>query len=301
MTETNALKRGTFFKPELVTDIMNKVQGRSTLAKLSNQQPIPFNGTEQFIFNLEGNAQIVGEGELKGAGKAVIATKVITPLKFVYQARITDEFLYASEEKRLEFLKHYSEGFSKKIAEAFDIAAIHGLEPKGLTDATFKSTNSFDGLVTGNVVTYNSAKIDDNIDDAVQAIVATDNEVTGIALSPVAGQAMSKVKDKFDNVKYPEFRFGQRPDNFFNMDLDMNKTLTVQGGTAKKNHAIVGDFQNRFKWGYAANIPMEIIEYGDPDGTGRDLKAYNEILLRTEAYIGWGILDEKAFARVEEA
>ncbi len=301
MTESNALKRGTFFKPELVTDIMNKVQGRSTLAKLSNQQPIPFNGTEQFIFNLEGNAQIVGEGELKGAGKAVIATKVITPLKFVYQARITDEFLYASEEKRLEFLKHYSEGFSKKIAEAFDIAAIHGLEPKGLTDATFKSTNSFDGVVTGNVVTYNAAKIDDNIDDAVQAIVATDNVVTGIALSPVAGQAMSKVKDKFDNVKYPEFRFGQRPDNFFNMDLDMNKTLTVQGGTAKKNHAIVGDFQNRFKWGYAANIPMEIIEYGDPDGTGRDLKAYNEILVRTEAYIGWGILDEKAFARVEEA
>lgn len=43
------------------------------------------------------------------------------------------------------------------------------------------------------------------------------------------------------------------------------------------------------------------IEYGDPDGTGRDLKAYNEILLRTEVYIGWGILDEKAFARVEEA
>ena len=299
--ETNALKRGTFFKPELVTDIMNKVQGRSTLAKLSNQQPIPFNGTEQFIFNLEGNAQIVGEGELKGAGKAVIATKVITPLKFVYQARITDEFMYASDEKKLDFLKHYADGFAKKIAEAFDIAAIHGLEPRGLTDASFKPTNSFDGLVTGNVVTYTAATIDDNIDTAVQAIVATDNEVTGIALSPVAGQAMSKVKDKFDNVKYPEFRFGQRPDNFFNMDLDMNKTLTVQGGTAKKNHAIVGDFQNRFKWGYAANIPMEIIEYGDPDGTGRDLKAYNEILVRTEAYIGWGILDEKAFARVEEA
>lgn len=219
----------------------------------------------------------------------------------MYQARITDEFKYASDEKKLNFLKHYADGFAKKIAEAFDIAAIHGLEPKSLTDASFKATNSFDGLVTGNVVTYTATTIDDNIDTAVQAIVATDNEVTGIAMSPVAGQAMSKIKDKFDNVKYPEFRFGQRPDNFFNMDLDMNKTLTVQGGTAKKNHAIVGDFQNRFKWGYAENIPMEIIEYGDPDGTGRDLKAYNEILLRTEAFIGWGILDEKAFARVEEA
>nr|DAS96973.1 MAG TPA: major capsid protein [Caudoviricetes sp.] len=300
MTESTAMKQGTLFSPELVTEIMSKVQGRSTLAKLANQQPIPFNGTEQFIFNLEGSAQIVTEGGLKGAGKAVITSKVIKPLKFVYQARITDEFKYASDEKKLNFLKHYADGFAKKIAEAFDIAAIHGLEPKSLTDASFKATNSFDGLVTGNVVTYTATTIDDNIDTAVQAIVATDNEVTGIAMSPVAGQAMSKVKDKFDNVKYPEFRFGQRPDNFFNMDLDMNKTLTVQGGTAKKNHAIVGDFRNRFKWGYAENIPMEIIEYGDPDGTGRDLKAYNEILLRTEAFIGWGILDEKAFARVEE-
>lgn len=300
MTESTATKKGTLFNPELVTEIMNKVQGRSTLAKLSNQQPIPFNGTEQFIFNLEGNAQIVGEGELKGAGKAVITSKVITPLKFVYQARITDEFMHASDEKKLNFLKHYADGFAKKIAEAFDIAAIHGLEPKGLTDASFKTTNSFDGLVTGNVVTYNAATIDSNIDDAVQAIVATDNEVTGIAMSPAAGQAMSKVKVN-NVVQFPEFRFGQRPDNFFGMELDINKTLTAQSGKGKKNHAIVGDFQNRFKWGYAENIPMEIIEYGDPDGAGRDLKAYNEILLRTEAYIGWGILDEKAFARVEEA
>ena len=301
MTESTAMKQGTLFSPELVTEIMSKVQGRSTLAKLANQQPIPFNGTEQFIFNLEGNAQIVGEGGLKGAGKAVITSKVIKPLKFVYQARITDEFKYASEEKKLNFLKHYADGFAKKIAEAFDIAAIHGLEPKSLEDASFKDTNSFDGLVTGNVITYNVTKVDDNIDDAVQAIVATENEVTGIAMSPVAGQAMSKVKDKFDNVKYPEFRFGQRPNNFFTMDLDINKTVSAQGGKGKKNQAIVGDFQNRFKWGYAENIPMEIIEYGDPDGTGRDLKAYNEILLRTEAFIGWGILDEKAFARVEEA
>ncbi|MGX7088117.1 phage major capsid protein [Gemella morbillorum] len=300
MTEVTTMKKGTLFSPELVTDIMSKVQGRSTLAKLSTQTPIPFNGTEQFIFNLEGNAQIVGEGEQKEAGKAVITSKVIKPLKFVYQARISDEFMYASDEKKLNFLKHYADGFAKKMAEAFDIAAIHGLEPRGLTDATFKDTNSFDGVVTGNVVTYAEAKIDENIDTAVQTIVANGNEVTGIAMSPIAGQAMSKIKVK-DVTQYPEFKFGQRPTNFFNMDLDINKTLTIKNSTGKADHAIVGDFQNRFKWGYAENIPMEIIEYGDPDGAGRDLKAYNEICLRAEAYIGWGILDEKAFARVVEA
>lgn len=294
----NSLKQGTLFKPELVKELISKVQGRSVLAKLSSQTPIPFNGVEQFIFNLEGNAQIVGEGQQKGAGKAIIEPKVIKPLKFVYQARITDEFKYASEEKQLEYLSQFTDGFAKKIADAFDIAAIHGLEPKGLTDATFRDTNSFDGLISGNIVTYAEDKFDDNIDAAVQQIVAKGGEVTGVAISPVGGQSLAKLKVN-GVAQYPEFRFGQNPDSFYGMKSDVNKNLTVTGGTAQTDHAIVGDFENRFKWGYAENIPMEIIEYGDPDGAGRDLKAYNEILLRAEAFIGWGILDADAFARVK--
>lgn len=294
----NSLKQGTLFQPELVKELISKVQGRSVLAKLSSQSPIPFNGVEQFIFNLEGNAQIVGEGQQKSAGKAVISSKVIKPLKFVYQARITDEFKYASEEKQLEYLSQFAEGFAKKIADAFDIAAIHGLEPKGLTDATFRDTNSFDGLITANIVNYAEDKFDDNIDAAVQQIVAKGGEVTGVALSPVGGQSLAKLKVNGVS-QYPEFRFGQNPDSFYGMKSDVNKNLTVTGGTAQTDHAIVGDFENRFKWGYAENIPMEIIEYGDPDGAGRDLKAYNEILLRAEAFIGWGILDADAFARVK--
>lgn len=291
-------KAGTLFEPELVTELMTKVQGYSVLAKLASQTAIPFNGTEQFIFNLEGNAQIVGEGEQKKAGESSLTSKVIKPLKFVYQARITDEFKYASDEKKIKYLQAYADGFAKKIAVAFDIAAIHGLEPKSLTDASFRDTNSFDGLITGNVVTYNAGSIDDNIDTAVQAIVAKGADVTGLALSPTAGQALAKLKVN-GVVQYPEFRFGQNPNSFYGMESDISKNLVVAGGTAKTDHVIVGDFRNMFKWGYAENIPMEIIEYGDPDGAGRDLKAYNEICLRAEAFIGWGILDEDAFARVE--
>nr|DAQ40579.1 MAG TPA: major capsid protein [Bacteriophage sp.] len=293
----NSLKTATLFKPELVKEMISKVQGRSVLAKLSNQTPIPFNGVEQFIFNLEGNAQIVGEGEQKQAGKATITSKIIKPLKFVYQARITEEFKYMSEAKQLEYLSQFADGFSKKIAEAFDIAALHGLEPKGMTPASFKDTNSFDGVVTGTTVTYDETKVDENIDTAVQAIVAKGGEVTGIAISPAAGQALAKVKVN-GVVQYPEFRFGQNPDSFFGMKSDVNKNLTISG-SADQDHAIVGDFENRFKWGYSENIPLEIIEYGDPDGAGRDLKAYNEICLRAEAFIGWGILDADAFARVK--
>ena len=295
----NSLKTGTLFNPELVKELISKVRGKSVLAKLSEQTPIPFNGTEQFIFNLEGNAQIVGEGEQKGEGKATLTSKVIKPIKFIYQARITDEFKYSSEEKQIQYLQSFSDGFAKKIAEAFDIAALHGLEPKSMTDASFRATNSFDGQITGNVVTYAEATFDDNIDAAVQQVVAKGSTVTGIAMSPVGGQALAKIKDENKVPLYPEFRFGQNPNSFYGMTSDINKNLTVTGGTAETNHAIVGDFQNMFKWGYAENVPLEIIEYGDPDGAGRDLKAYNEICLRAEAFIGWGILDPDAFARVK--
>ena len=296
----NALKQGTLFPAELIPELISKVQGHSTLAKLSNQTPIPFNGVEQFIFNLEGNAQIVGEGEQKSAGQASMTSKVIKPIKFVYQARITDEFKYASDEKKIQYLTAFADGFAKKIAEGFDIAAIHGLEPKSLTNASFKATNSFDGVVTANITTYDGTKVEDNIEAAVQQVVAKGGTVTGIALSPIAGQDISKVKVN-GVAQYPEFRFGQNPDAFYGMQSDINKTLTTVGGTAEIDHAIVGDFQDRFKWGYAENIPLEIIEYGDPDGAGRDLKQFNEICLRAEAYIGWGILDSDAFARVKGA
>lgn len=294
-----AMKTGTHFKPELVKELISKVQGKSILANLSGQTPIPFNGIEQFIFNLEGNAQIVGEGEQKLGNQATLTSKVIKPLKFVYQARLTDEFLYASEEKQMDFLAAYMDGFAKKIAEAFDLAALHGLEPRTMTDASFRATNSFDGVITGNTVTYAEAAIDDNIDAAVQQVVAKGCEVTGIALSPLAGQALAKLKDKNDLPRYPEFRFGQNPNSFYGMKSDINKNMVAAGGTAEKDHVIVGDFQNRFKWGYAENMPMKVIEYGDPDGSGRDLQAHNEICLRSEAFIGWGILDEDAFARVK--
>jgi HK97 family phage major capsid protein len=293
-----SLKAATLFKPELVKELFSKVQGKSVLANLSDQTPIPFAGTEQMVFNLEGNAQIVGEGEQKLAGEAKVTSKVIKPLKFVYQARITDEFLHVSEEKQMQFLDTFTEGFSKKIAQSFDIAALHGLEPKGMTDASFRDINSFDGLVKNNITTYDADHIDENIDTAVQQIVAKGGEVTGIALSPTAGQALAKVKVN-GVVQYPELRFGQNPDSFYGMKSDISKNLTVTGGTAEQDHVIVGDFANRFKWGYADNIPLEIIQYGDPDGTGRDLKQYNEICLRAEAYIGWGILDEDSFARVK--
>lgn len=63
----------TLFRPELTQEIFNKVKGHSTLAKLSGTVPMPFAGTETFVFTMDGEASIVGEGGNKPAGEANIS------------------------------------------------------------------------------------------------------------------------------------------------------------------------------------------------------------------------------------
>lgn len=290
-----AITAGTKFPTTLVSEMFNAVQGHSALAKIANETPIPFNGVTEMVFNAEGEAQLVGEGNAKNPGNAAVTPKVIKPVKFVYQMRVSDEFLNASDEGRLQYLTAFADGFAKKIARGFDIAAIHGLEPSTLADASFKATNSFDGVIdANNKITYAAATVDENIDAAIAKI---DGQATGIAMSPAAGAALAAIK--VNGVpQYPEYRFGQNPDAFYGMVSDVNSTVAVAAQNAAVDHVLVGDF-GAFKWGYAKNIPLDVIRYGDPDGAGRDLKRYNEVCLRAEAYIGWGILDADKFALVQ--
>lgn len=285
------------FPEELVTDVFKKVKGHSTLAKLSKQIPIPFAGTDQFVFTMDGEASIVGEGMQKPAGDADFTPKVIKPIKFIYQHRLTDEFIHMAEEKQIPYLDAFTTGFSTKMSRALDIAAFHGVNPADNTASSLIGTNHFDSLVTGDkVITYDADALDEQISDAVGAIQDDDGEISGIAFSPKAAAALGKIKASgLGTFLYPEFRFGNNPGSFGGMASDNNSTVSFGNSS---DRVILGDFENAFRWGYSEDIPLEIIQYGDPDGQG-DLKRLNQIVLRAEAYIGWGILDATSFAIIK--
>lgn len=289
-------KAGTMFPPELTKEMFSKVKGHSTLAKLCAVSAIPFAGTDTFVFTMDGEAAIVGEAAEKPAGEANVAPVSIKPIKFIYQHRVTDEFVKLSEEKQLPYLEAFADGFAKKIARGFDIAAFHGVNPATGSDSSIVGNNCFAKKITASV-TYDSTTPDDNIDDAVAPIQTADGMVTGIAMSPAFASALGKMKAADSHIPmYPEFRFGANPETFGGMASDVNNTVSFGSSDIK---AIIGDFANAFKYGYAEDIPLEIIEYGDPDGKG-DLKRTNQIVLRSEVYVGWGILDASSFALVKD-
>ena len=276
------------FASETVKEIFSKVTGHSSIVKLAKQMPVAFSGNDIFVFGMDGEAAIVGEGGQKPAGDASVSTVKVTPIKVVYQHRVSDEFLRASEEKALAMLQAFTDGFSKKIGRAIDIMAFHGKNPADLADSSKIGNNHLDKCTS---VIYTAGKPEEALESAIAAIGEYD--VSGYALSKTFATALGNYKENGIS-QYPEFKMGANPGKLVGTACDVNSTVAKGNDKAL---AYVGDFESAFRWGYADQIPMEVIQFGDPDGQG-DLKRTNEVVLRAEAWIGWGILDPGAFARI---
>lgn len=292
----NDLTRGTLFVPELVSDLVNKVQGRSSLARLSKQTPLAFNGNREFTFTMDNDVSVVAEAGAKVHGGVSIEPVTIVPIKVEYGARVSDEFMYSSEIERINILKAFNDGFAKKVARGLDLMAMHGVNPRAGTASATIGNNHFDNLVS-QTVAYNSSDPEGNIESAVSAIRAAGGDVSGIIVDPAFSGALAALTNGVGGPKlYPQLAWGGTPDTLNGMPFDINKTVKEMCDNV--NFAYVGDFANMFHWGYAKQIPLEIIRYGDPDGSECDLKRYNQVYLRAEVYLGWGILNAPSFARI---
>lgn len=292
------LERGTLFDPVLVTDLVQKVQGRSSLARLSQQRPIPFNGQKEFVFTMDNEIDVVAESGKKSHGGVSLAPRTIVPIKVEYGARVSDEFMYAADEERINILRAFNDGFAKKVARGLDLMALHGVNPRTGTASAVIGDNNFDDAVSQTVEA--PAEMEDAnglIESAIALTQGAGEDVTGMAIDPTLRSALAKQKDQQGNPMFPELAWGNAPDTINGLPVDVNKTVSDMSDDAR---AYVGDFHNGFKWGYAKQIPLEVIQYGDPDNSGLDLKGYNQVYIRSELFLGWGVLDPDAFAIIKE-
>lgn len=280
-----AITAGTNFAPEVVSEIFSKVRGKSSVAKLAPQMPIAFSGSDVFVFSTTGSVHLVGENAEKPAGVGTIAPITIRPLKVVYQERVSDEFMHCAEEKQLGLLSAFADNAAALIAKGLDAMAIHGYAP-GTTQVS-SLISSYIDQTTNKVV----AAAPTGADIATAIAMVTDYDVDGIAMSKAC--AASLYATQGDKNTFDALAWGGQPETLLGLNADINNTVS-------SDMAIVGDF-SAFRWGYADDMSIEVIEYGDPDNAGADLKGHNQVMLRAEAYIGFAVLDTNAFAKVTTA
>lgn len=275
---------------EVTQAIINKVGNTSTIAALSPSTPQLFLNEDYMVFNGAAEAEVVAEGQKKSSYEQ--AASYITGKKFKVQCttRVTEELKWADEDNRLEIISSIQEDQTKAIARALDYVIYHAINPK-----SGSKLSGYDALTANAVAVTDSGDDIANVDALADAV--NEYEINGVALSRTWASRLRKLRVPATGMRfYPEI-----PINLAAGTLDgipAATSTTVDGKkatTPTKVLGIMGDY-SLIKWGMIRDIWAEVIQYGDPDQTGVDLKAHNQIAYRTEAMFSYAVLDPKAFA-----
>lgn len=275
---------------EVTQAIINKVGNTSTIAALSPSTPQLFLNEDYIVFNGAAEADVVAEGQKKSSYEQTASS--ITGKKFKVQCttRVTEELKWADEDNRLEIISSIQEDQTKAIARALDYVIYHAINPK-----SGAKLSGYDALTASAVAVTDSGDDIANVDALADAV--NEYEINGVALSRTWASRLRKLRVPATGMRfYPEI-----PINLAAGTLDgipAATSTTVNGAKATEETkvlGIMGDY-SLIKWGMIRDIWAEVIQYGDPDQTGVDLKAHNQIAYRTEAMFSYAVLDPKAFA-----
>lgn len=275
---------------EVTRAIINKVGNTSTIAALSPSTPQLFLNEDYMVFNGAAEAEVVAEGQTKSSYEQTAS--YITGKKFKVQCttRVTEELKWADEDNRLEIISSIQEDQTKAIARALDYVIYHAINPKSGTNLS-----GYDALTANAVAVTDSGDDIANVDALADAV--NEYEINGVALSRTWASRLRKLRVPATGMRfYPEIPINLAAGTLDGIPAATSTTVDgVKATTPTKVLGIMGDY-SLIKWGMIRDIWAEVIQYGDPDQTGVDLKAHNQIAYRTEAMFSYAVLDPNAFA-----
>ncbi len=295
------LTTGDLLLPTQIVDgIVEKSKTGSTIAALSGQEPMRFGDVNIVTFDEDLTAEFVEEGAAKSQDDAKPDSVVAVPHKAVVNFRTSDEFKIADEDYQLSILDKFEEKCARALARGLDLGAYYRINPR-TGNAITAWTNYLD-TTTNRVEIGPDADID--VENAAGLVIGDGYSPTGIALDPAYAWTLSTARYNDGRKKYPELGFGVNVSSFEGLRASVSSTVSGKpkdGDVADTGvRAILGNFQQGIRWGVQRTFPFRMLEYGDPDNTGRDLAGHNEILFRAEVIFAWYVFVEQ-FAVIETA
>lgn len=269
------------------------------LAKLATGDPeLKVGKTDHFTFTGTPKAELVGESGNKGSADGTPGKKTVATYKVQITYRFSNEVQWEDEDYQTQLIENLVANAATAISRALDLLAIHGVNPAtGDTGAvTEYLTKSGNGVLS----VTRTANAQNDLETAAGLLQGQGYVANGIAFDPVFAGQLARTKDGNDRPLYPEMGLGFNFDNFQGLNAASSDTVSGRQELDAEDatlNAIMADFE-AFKWGVARDMPLELIEFGNPDGEG-DLKRTNEVAIRAESVIGFGFMDYKAFALID--
>ena len=276
----------------------------SVIAKLSNREPQRFGETDYITFNDFPKAEFVEEGADKASTGGGFDSVTSAPHKAQVTMRFNQEVMWADEDYQLGVLKTLGDSGSIALSRALDLGLIHRINP--LTGTAITGWTNY-LTATTNRVEIATADADADFKTAAGLLINSSPTVAvnGAAFDPKFSWSLANLMAKdgsgeTSQQRYPTLGFGTNVTDFMGVPVAQGDTVSgTPEATDTKVRALVGDFQNGIRWGVQRELPVELIQYGDPDGQG-DLKRKNQVALRLEIVYGWYVFTDR-FAVIEDA
>ncbi len=270
-----------------------KIRG-GVISKLTNRLPqVMIGDTEYFDLSGRTKGEVVGEAAAKSPTPTAHPLRHIKTVKLQYTERFSDEFLVFNDQKKLNIINELAaKWMGSDFQRDLDTIVIHGINPLSgqlstvVSDYITKTGSSI--LVPSTGTTADAINTD--LKTAI-ADIADEFGANGIAFSNTAAAKLAGLKTAAGAPVYPSLgSFGLNVESFEGLKAAASKEVGEYNGV----QAIVGDW-DALRWGIAAEFPVDLIQYGDPDGQG-DLRRYNQVALRYEVIFGFGIANPDALA-----
>lgn len=276
---------------EVATVITKRAKDTSTIAALSPSEPQLFLDKEYMVFTGNSEAEVVAEGAQKSSYEETLTPVVGKRFKVQTTTRLSNELQWADDDAKLEIISKIQADQAAAMGRVLDYVVYHAFDPKKKT-----TLEGFNALAKSAVsVTATDDRVADI--DSLAEVVSDEYDINGIALSKTMANELRKIRVPSTGQRfYPEIPINLQVGNLDGIPAATSGTVNGRLITPTTGIlAFLGDFR-LIKWGMVRDIWSEIIEYGDPDNTGKDLKGVNQIAYRTEAMYSYAILDPKGIA-----
>lgn len=276
---------------EVATVITKRAKDTSTIAALSPSEPQLFLDKDYMVFTGNSEAEVVAEGAQKSSYEETLTPVVGKRFKVQTTTRLSNELQWADDDAKLEIISKIQADQAAAMGRVLDYVVYHAFDPKKKT-----TLEGFNALAKSAV---SVPATDDRVADidSLAEVVSDEYDINGIALSKTMANELRKIRVPSTGQRfYPEIPINLQVGNLDGIPAATSGTVNGRLVTpATGILAFLGDFR-LIKWGMVRDIWSEIIEYGDPDNTGKDLKGVNQIAYRTEAMYSYAILDPKGIA-----
>lgn len=277
---------------EVATAVTKHAKDTSVIAALSPSEPQLFLDKDYMVFTGNAEAEVVSEGAQKSSYEETLTTVVGKRFKVQTTTRVSNELQWADEDAKLEIISRVQADQAAALGRVLDYVIFHAFDPK--KRAALDGFTALSGTATQ--VTATADRVADL--DSLAEAVNDEYDINGLALSKTMANELRKIRVPSTGQRfYPEIPLNLQIGSLEGIPTATSGTVNGRliTGTPTNVLAFLGDF-SLIKWGMVRDIWSEIIQYGDPDHTGTDLKNVNQIAYRTEAVYSYAILDPKGIA-----